>query len=140
MSKSRSTDNSGLVSLRLDKWLWAARFYKTRKLAAEAVAGGKIHLNGQRTKPGKEVKVGSALYISKDHYTWDITVLALNAQRRPAPEAVLLFEESPESHQQRQQQIIEQRQQRALLPQSRELRPNKKERRQIHRFKRKEKE
>ena len=122
-------------SLRLDKWLWAARFYKTRKLAAEAVAGGKIHLNGQRTKPGKEVKIGSKLMISKDHYTWDIAITGINSQRRPAKEAVLLYEETAESHAKRQQQVAQQREEKALFNQSHDQRPNKKQRRQIHRFK-----
>ena len=122
-------------SLRLDKWLWAARFYKTRKLAAEAVAGGKIHLNGQRTKPGKEVKIGSKLMISKDHYTWDIAITGINSQRRPAKEAVLLYEETAESLTKRQQQVAQQREEKALFNQSHDQRPNKKQRRQIHRFK-----
>lgn len=122
-------------SIRLDKWLWAARFFKTRKLAADAVTGGKVHLNGQRTKPGKEVKSGSKIFISKDKYTWDITVIGINQQRRPAKEAVLLYEESAESHQKRQEQIILQKQERELFDPQRERRPNKKQRRQIHRFK-----
>jgi ribosome-associated heat shock protein Hsp15 len=86
-----------LTSLRLDKWLWAARFFKTRKLAAEAVSGGKVHLNGQRTKPSKEVKVDSHLLIHKEQFSWDITVLGINAHRRPATEAVLLYKESEAS-------------------------------------------
>ncbi|WP_036253075.1 RNA-binding S4 domain-containing protein [Methylobacter sp. BBA5.1] len=125
-----------LESVRLDKWLWAARFFKTRKLAADAVSGGKVHLNGQRTKPSKEVKPGATLSISKDQYTWDITVIAVSEQRRPAKEAVLLYEESAESQAKRQQQIIQQREQRELFGLSyREHKPNKKERRLIHRFK-----
>ncbi len=125
-----------LESIRLDKWLWAARFFKTRKLAAEAISGGKVHLNGQRTKPGKEIKPGAHLFITKDHYSWDITIVGINGQRRPAKEAVLLYEETEESHNKRQQQIIEQREQRSLMDHSeRERRPNKKQRRQIHRFK-----
>jgi len=125
-----------LESLRLDKWLWAARFFKTRKLAADAIAGGKVHLKQQRTKPGKEIKPGDTLSISKDSYTWDITVIALSSQRRPAKDAVLLYEESPESHAKRQLQIIQQREQRELFPSSnQDHKPNKKERRLIHRFK-----
>ena len=123
-------------SQRLDKWLWAARFYKTRKLAAEAVSGGKVHVNGQRTKPGKEIKIGSELEIHKESYRWDLTIMGLNNQRRPAKEAVLLYQETETSYEQRQQQIKQQREQRALLPpEERQLRPNKKQRRQIHRFK-----
>lgn len=122
-------------AIRLDKWLWAARFFKTRKLAADAVAGGKVHVNGKRSKPGKEVKVGTRLLISKDHYSWDITITALNSQRRPAKEAVLLYRETPESHAQRQAQVALQRERNALFELGREQRPNKKQRRQIHRFK-----
>lgn len=123
-------------SIRLDKWLWAARFFKTRKLAADAVAGGKVHVNGQRSKPGKEIKIGNKLFISKNHYTWDITVIGINPQRRPAKEATLLYQETPESQSKRQQQIALEREQRALFDYSPEQRkPNKKERRQIHRFK-----
>ncbi len=121
-----------LESLRIDKWLWAARFFKTRKLASEAVSGGKIHVNGQRCKPSKEIKIGFKLLIHKDQYSWEIHILGLNKQRRPASETILLYEESAESHNKRQQQI----EQRQLLPHSeREQRPNKKQRRQIHRFK-----
>jgi len=122
-------------NMRLDKWLWAARFFKTRKLAAEAVNGGKVHLNGQRSKPGKEVKIGSNLLIRKDQYSWEITVTGLNQQRRPAKEAVLLYQETPESKQKRQQQIEQQRQQRDFTHAAQSRRPTKKQRRQIHRFK-----
>ncbi|WP_349431701.1 S4 domain-containing protein [Methylomarinum sp. Ch1-1] len=123
-------------SLRIDKWLWAARFFKTRKLAADAVAGGKVHLNGQRCKPSKEVKPGTHLHISKDHYSWDITVTGINRQRRPANEATLLYQEDEQSLARRREQIAVQKQQRALMDHSeRERRPNKKQRRQIHRFK-----
>ncbi len=122
-------------TIRLDKWLWAARFFKTRKLAADAVSGGKVHINNQRSKPGKEVKPGTKLFISKDTYTWDITILAINNQRRPAKEAVLLYEETPDSKTNRHTQIAQRREERALFEPAREHKPNKKQRRQIHRFK-----
>ncbi len=123
-------------TIRLDKWLWAARFFKTRKLASEAIAGGKVHVNNQRSKPGKEIREGAILTISKDMYRWEITVIALNSQRRSAKEAILLYEESPESHAKRQQQVTLQREQRELFPYSeQDHKPNKKERRLIHRFK-----
>ncbi|WP_031432975.1 RNA-binding S4 domain-containing protein [Methylomarinum vadi] len=123
-------------SLRLDKWLWAARFFKTRKLAADAVSGGKVHFNGQRCKPSKEVKAGSHIVISKDRYTWNIVVTGINKQRRPASEAALLYEESEESKAKRREQIAQQKLQREYLDHSeRERKPNKKQRRQIHRFK-----
>ncbi|HDK38265.1 MAG TPA: RNA-binding S4 domain-containing protein, partial [Thiolapillus brandeum] len=70
--------------MRLDKWLWAARFFKTRKLAAEAISGGKVHLNGQRSKPGKDVRPGNMLNISKNGLHWEIEILQLSRQRRPA--------------------------------------------------------
>lgn len=125
-----------LEAIRLDKWLWTARFFKTRKLAADAISGGKVHVNNQRAKPGKEVKPGTKLTISKDTYRWDITIIALSNQRRPAKEAVLLYEETAESLAKRQQQIIQQREQRELFDFSgQEHKPNKKERRLIHRFK-----
>ncbi len=127
---------SELLSLRLDKWLWAARFFKTRGLAAEAVSGGKVHLNGNRCKPSKEVKISDRLSISKDGYEWEITVLGLNEQRRPASEAVLLYQESVESIAKREKQQQLDKDQRSLLgyvpPASK---PNKKDRRLIHRFK-----
>lgn len=126
---------SELTVLRIDKWLWAARFFKTRKLAAEAVSGGKVHLNGQRCKPSKELKIGASVQISKDKMLWEVTVLGLNEQRRPASEAVLLYQESPESIEKRQQQAQQQREQRAFLDFSpASHKPNKKDRRLIHRF------
>ena len=125
-----------LETIRLDKWLWTARFFKTRKLAAEAISGGKVHVNNQRAKPGKDVKPGALLSISKDGLRWDITIIALSNQRRPAKEAVLLYEETAESLAKRQQQIIQQREQRELFDFSgQDHKPNKKERRLIHRFK-----
>lgn len=122
------------ASMRLDKWLWAARFFKTRGLATEAINGGKVHVNGQRVKPGKEIAVGVRLEISKDQYLWDITVTALKAQRRPAREAVALYEETPESLQKRQAEMERRREERALNVEPSQ-RPNKRGRRLIHRFK-----
>jgi ribosome-associated heat shock protein Hsp15 len=123
-------------SIRLDKWLWVARFFKTRKLAADAISGGKVHVNNQRTKPGKEVRPGAVLAISKDAYRWEVTIIALNNQRRSAKEAVLLYEESAESLEKRQQQMIQQREQKELFAYSgQDHKPNKKDRRLIHRFK-----
>jgi ribosome-associated heat shock protein Hsp15 len=121
--------------MRLDKWLWAARFFKTRALATEAINGGKIHLNGQRAKPGKDISLGARLEISKDQYTWDITVKALNAQRRPASEAALLYEETAESLAKRQAEVERRRLEHEHGGQP-DQRPDKKDRRLIHRFKR----
>lgn len=127
---------SELEAIRLDKWLWTARFFKTRKLAAEAISGGKVHVNEQRSKPGKEVKTGAMLSISKDNYRWEIKIVTINGQRRSAKEAVLLYEESAESLTKREQQIIKNREQRELFDFSgKDHKPNKKERRLIHQFK-----
>ncbi len=86
-----------LQRLRIDKWLWAARFFKTRSLASEAVDGGKVHLNGLRVKPAREVKLGDELEIVAGESRWTLEVRGLSDLRRPAPEARLLFEETPES-------------------------------------------
>jgi ribosome-associated heat shock protein Hsp15 len=120
--------------MRLDKWLWAARFFKTRQLAAEAVNGGKVHLNGQRCKPGKDVKPGSRLIINKAPYEWDIEVVVLPKQRRPASEAKDFYTETEQSHERRQRLNQQLRAERASAP-ANEHRPNKRERRMIHRFK-----
>jgi ribosome-associated heat shock protein Hsp15 len=126
-----------LPSLRLDKWLWAARFFKTRKLAVEAINGGKVHLNGQRAKPSKEVQPGSRLRIHKGSLEWDIEVTGLNKQRRPAAEARLLYREEEESKSRREQLVAEQRLLKAAEPQP-AGRPSKRDRRMIHRFIQKE--
>ena len=123
-------------SIRLDKWLWAARFFKTRALATEAVSGGKVHLNDNRVKPGREVKVGDSLSIQRGGYTFEITVLGINKQRRPAKEAQLLYEESEDSIAAREEQAENQRLANSGQPFS-DHRPNKRERRHIVRFTRK---
>lgn len=89
--------NQSLAALRIDKWLWAARFFKTRSLAAAAVEGGKIRLNGSPTKSSREVKPGDALDIAAGELRWSVIVKGINAQRRPASEARLLFEETAAS-------------------------------------------
>ena len=82
---------------RLDKWLWAARFFKTRSLAAAAIDGGKVRCNGLPVKPAREVKAGDELEISVGELRWTVAVRGLNEQRRPAPEARLLYEETAAS-------------------------------------------
>lgn len=88
--------------LRLDKWLWAARFFKTRSLAATAVIGGNVRLNAHQVKPAKEVRIGDTLEISSGVLHWTVVVAGINEQRRPPPEARLLYAETPESLAQRQ--------------------------------------
>lgn len=121
--------------MRLDKWLWAARFFKTRQLAVEAINGGKVHLNGQRSKPGKAVDVGSRLRIHKGSLEWDITVEMLPSQRRPAREAVTFYSESDASRQRRENLQEQLRLQKAAMPLMTSSRPSKRDRRLIHRFK-----
>lgn len=119
--------------MRLDKWLWVARFFKTRQLAVEAINGGKVHLNGQRSKPGKAVQTGYHLRIHKGSLEWDIQIQSLAKQRRPAPEAVLLYSESEDSKARREQLLEELRLLKANRPQP-SARPSKRDRRMIHRF------
>lgn len=95
--------------MRLDKWLWAARFFKTRADAAGAVSGGRVHVNGQRAKPGKEIRVGSRLQIQRDGLDWDVEVCELPRQRRPAAEAAAFYRESEDSVARRERQIAERR-------------------------------
>jgi ribosome-associated heat shock protein Hsp15 len=86
-----------LTELRLDRWLWVARFFKTRGLAAEAVIGGRVHLNDARTKPAKPTRVGDTVSIQRAELATVVMVRGLAEQRGPAAEAVLLYEETPES-------------------------------------------
>ena len=120
--------------LRLDKWLWAARFFKTRSLAKQAIEGGKVQLDGNRVKVSKEISVDDKLTVRQGWDERDITVLALSAQRRGAPEAQLLYEESAHSVQRREEAAAARKAAGGMLNRP-ETRPTKKQRRQIHRFK-----
>ncbi len=119
--------------VRIDKWLWAARFFKTRSLATQAVEGGKVKLNGARVKPARELRPGDRLQVHIGAYVWDITVLALSDRRGPASEARALYEEDETSRARREQDIRERRL--TASPRGeRRGRPTKKSRRLIHRF------
>jgi ribosome-associated heat shock protein Hsp15 len=90
--------------VRLDKWLWAARFFKTRSLATDAVDKGKVHVGGERVKPARPVRVGDELFIDNGADTWDVQVLGLSDQRASAPQARLLYAETLASVNRREQQ------------------------------------
>jgi ribosome-associated heat shock protein Hsp15 len=122
--------------VRLDKWLWAARFFKTRSLATEAVQGGKVHVNGQRVKAAKEVHPGQVLTIRSGWSERTVVVKALSNRRGSAPVAQQLYEESAESLARREAEEEQRRLARQSGSQPADKRPNKKDRRLIHRFKR----
>src|SRR5258705_3735949 len=120
-------------SVRLDKWLWAARFFKTRAASSTAVAGGKVQVNGSRAKPAKQVRVGDTLRVRVGPYEWIVTVRAVTERRGSARDAQLLYDESPEGRAARER-----------LPEAHRIapapnyqgqgRPTKKERRELQRF------
>lgn len=124
--------------VRLDKWLWAARFYKTRSLATEAIRGGKVHLNGQRVKPSHHAEIGFSVRIKKDSIEQTVIIKALSAKRGPAKVAQTLYEETRESMELREKQTRERKAMYAGMPQHAQKRPTKKERRKIIQFKQKQ--
>ncbi|MBD3669535.1 MAG: hypothetical protein HUJ29_02090 [Gammaproteobacteria bacterium] len=122
------------MEVRLDKWLWAARFYKTRSLATEAINGGKVHVNKERVKPGRKVAVGDRMTVRQGLVEKEITVTGLSEKRGPAKLAAKLYEESEASIARREHEAEQRKLMAAAMPQTAQ-RPNKKQRRQIHRFK-----
>lgn len=135
MDKRAHTDSATLTKVRIDKWLWAARFFKTRSLAKQAIEGGKIHCEGQRIKASKDITVGLTLSIRQELEEKVIVVTALSEQRRGAPEAALLYSETEDSIAAREKRTADRKAGLANFIIS-DHRPNKKERRQIHRFQR----
>ena len=126
---------NGLTETRLDRWLWTARFFKTRALAAEAVAGGLVHLNDARTKPAKSTRVGDTVSIQRGELVTVVVVLGLATQRRPASEAVFLYEETEASARARAA-YVERRRDAAAGRFERLGRPNKQARRESIRMRR----
>ncbi len=126
MSETTASDR-----VRLDKWLWAARFFKTRSLAVDAIDHGHVQVNGERVKPAKEVRLGMQVTV-RSHLERTVVVRGLSDVRRGAPEAARLYEETPESVAQREQEA----ERRRLAPQRErgEGRPTKRDRRQIRSF------
>jgi ribosome-associated heat shock protein Hsp15 len=119
--------------LRLDKWLWAARFFKTRSLAKAAIEGGKVHLAGQRVKVSREISTGDILQIRQGWDERTVVVRDLVDQRRGAPQAQLLYEETPESIEKREAAAQARKAAGGMIDRP-PGRPTKKQRRQIHRF------
>jgi ribosome-associated heat shock protein Hsp15 len=120
-------------TVRLDKWLWAARFFKTRALATEAINGGHVHLNGSRPKPSRPLKAGDRLNIRRGQDEYEVEVLALAEKRGPASVAQQLYREDEQSRLQRERLAEERRLVAAAEPRP-ARRPDKKGRRQIIRF------
>ena len=126
--------NNQPSKVRLDKWLWAARFFKTRSLAKAAIEGGKVHLDGKRVKVSREIAVGDTLQIRQG---WDekvVLIKQLNDQRRGATEAQLMYEETAESLEKREAQALARKAAGGMIDRPAQ-RPTKKQRRQIHAFK-----
>jgi ribosome-associated heat shock protein Hsp15 len=121
------------VAVRVDKWLWAARFFKTRSAAQQAIDGGRIKLNGERVKPAKIVSIGDRLSIHIGMYEWLVTVRALSDKRGPATEARELYEEDAESAA-RRAELVEKRKAYGHPGADREGRPTKRDRRQLERW------
>lgn len=96
-ASSRSSSSSGLDGLRLDKWLWAARFYKTRSIAVEEIGKGRVTINGQAAKASRDVRVGDVIKLRQGQVDREVKVLGLSSIRGPAPVAQTLYEETPES-------------------------------------------
>jgi len=121
--------------MRVDKWLWSARFFKTRSIATDAIAKNRVRVDGQRIKPSRTVQIGDTVQVEKPPYVFEVTVLGLNDKRRPASEAALLYEESEQSIAARAVQSAN-----ARLDYQTQVglagsgRPSKKQRRQIIRF------
>ncbi|PRA70171.1 RNA-binding protein [Pseudomonas sp. MYb187] len=118
--------------IRLDKWLWAARFYKTRALAKTAIESGKVHCRGERCKPGKEPRVGDEFVLRTGFDERTVVVRALSIVRRGAPEAQALYEETPQSIAKRKEAAAQRKA--GALGVSTDGRPTKKQRRQFHQF------
>ncbi len=137
MADTNSSNDGSDGSIRLDKWLWAARFYKTRAIAADAVDGGKVHLNGTRVKRSKGVKVGDEVQLRFGEVEQRLVVRATSDRRGPASVAAELYEELPDSIQQREALAAQRRLQ--SIPGSHDMgRPSKRERRQIDDFRKRD--
>lgn len=133
MAKNNQSQDKN-ETVRLDKWLWAARFYKTRTIAKEMIDGGKVHYNGNRTKPNKSVDIGATIKLRQGNEEKEVKVTALSEQRRGAAEAQQLYSETEQSIQRREKNAFA----RKMNVISSDHKPNKKERRELIKFKNQE--
>ena len=129
---SAGWQNRIMAGVRIDKWLWAARFFKTRTMAAKACELGRIHANGQLSKPAREVRLGDRLSVKNEGGEFDIEVLGLSELRGPAPVAQALYRETDESRERRK--LLAEERRAAHSEGFREGRPSKRDRRKIERF------
>ncbi|WP_411755198.1 ribosome-associated heat shock protein Hsp15 [Serratia sp. (in: enterobacteria)] len=130
MKAKATTDEA----IRLDKWLWAARFYKTRALARDMIDGGKVHYNGQRSKPSKTVEINAEIKLRQGNDERTVIVLATNSQRRGADEAQLMYQETEASIANREKVALARKMNVLTMPHP-DRRPDKKERRDLIKFK-----
>ena len=119
-----------MAGVRIDRWLWAARFFRTRSLATAAVSGGRVHVGGQRVKPARAVAVGDRLEITRGRERFEVIVEALSEQRGPASEARTLYSETEESARRREREAAERKALRISDPAPRE-RPDRRTRRRL---------
>ncbi|NKC00581.1 MAG: RNA-binding protein [Pseudomonadales bacterium] len=122
------------AGVRIDRWLWAARFFKTRSLAKTAIEGGKVHADGQRIKPAKEVRIGQTLEIRRGDIQFEVVIVLLSEKRGPAAVAQTLYRETEESIERREADVARRRMERAGLKVP-DTRPSKKQRRDLRRLK-----
>ena len=132
--KNRQHDEHAENDIRLDKWLWAARFYKTRSIAKAMIEGGKVHYNGQRAKTSKTVEIGATIKLRQGNEENEVLVIALSDQRRGAPEAQQLYQETEKSIKTREALAFAHKANALSMPHP-DRRPNKKERRDLVKFK-----
>lgn len=137
MMKNRHEKEENDADVRLDKWLWAARFYKTRSIAKAMIEGGKVHYNGQRAKVSKAVEIGAIIKLRQGNEEKEVEVLALSDQRRGALEAQLLYNETEKSIKHREAMAFARKANALSMPHP-DRRPNKKERRDLIKFKEQE--
>ncbi|MGL6070752.1 RNA-binding S4 domain-containing protein [Craterilacuibacter sp.] len=133
MARSKAIDQEDDSRLRLDKWLWAARFFKTRALSHEAIELGRIEVGGERVKASRVVREGDVLDMKIQQLPWRVTVLQLSGQRRPAKEAQLMYSEDEAVKALREEKLLLNKAEHASFPHG-DGRPTKRARREIDRF------